>query len=108
MCLHWCVCVFAVFLPSQASAMGGIPVNNLASVIRRGDVLAALCQEEVGDHSTTTREEFNEVCVCVCAARGEGPCVRAANGCVQAGGACDLGCTVACRAYPLSMLCSAG
>ncbi len=41
--------------------IGGSPIASLIDVARRGDILAALCQEEVGDHSTTTRPEFNEV-----------------------------------------------
>jgi hypothetical protein len=37
------------------TAVSGCPV---VDVLRRGDILAALCQEEQGDHSAVTREEF--------------------------------------------------
>lgn len=47
------------------SNLGGPSIDCLASVCRRGDVLAALCQEEVGDHSTTTRAELNH-CLLAC------------------------------------------
>ena len=33
---------------------------DLVDVIRRGDILAALCQEEQGDHSTVTRPQFED------------------------------------------------
>ncbi len=35
--------------------------RNMVDVIRRGDILAAMCQEEQGDHSAVTRRDFEAV-----------------------------------------------